>query len=46
VIALSARSEAGREALVAGAEAFVCKMDPPAKLLAAIGVGIPELLPQ
>jgi DNA-binding NarL/FixJ family response regulator len=39
VIVLSARSEAGQEALVAGAEAFVCKMDPPDKLLAAIGVG-------
>jgi DNA-binding NarL/FixJ family response regulator len=46
VIVLSARSEAGREALVAGAEAFVCKMDPPDKLLAAIGVGTPGLVPQ
>jgi DNA-binding NarL/FixJ family response regulator len=46
VIVLSARSEAGREALIAGAEAFVCKMDPPDKLLAAIGVGIAELVAQ
>ncbi len=42
VIVLSARSEASQEALGAGAEAFVCKMDPPDKLLAAIGVGTPE----
>lgn len=45
VIVLSARSEAGREALVAGAEAFVCKMDPPDKLLATIGVGVPTSVP-
>ncbi len=38
VIVLSARQEARREALAAGAEAFVCKMDPPDKLLAAIDV--------
>lgn len=38
VIVLSVRQEASREALAAGAEAFVCKMDPPDKLLAAIEV--------
>jgi len=38
VIVLSVRQEACREALAAGAEAFVCKMDPPDKLLAAIEV--------
>ena len=36
VIVLSVRQEACQEALAAGAEAFVCKMDPPDKLLAAI----------
>ena len=36
VIVLSVRQEACRPALAAGAEAFVCKMDPPEKLLAAI----------
>jgi DNA-binding NarL/FixJ family response regulator len=36
VIALSVRQEAYHDALAAGAEAFVCKMDPPDKLLAAI----------
>jgi DNA-binding NarL/FixJ family response regulator len=36
VIVLSVRQEACREALAAGAEAFVCKMDPPDKLLAAV----------
>jgi DNA-binding NarL/FixJ family response regulator len=38
VIVLSVRQEACREALAAGAGAFVCKMDPPDKLLAAIEV--------
>lgn len=36
VIVLSVRQEACHDALAAGAEAFVCKMDPPDKLLAAI----------
>jgi DNA-binding NarL/FixJ family response regulator len=36
VIVLSVRQEACHDALAAGAEAFVCKMDPPEKLLAAI----------
>jgi DNA-binding NarL/FixJ family response regulator len=36
VIVLSVRPETRRDALAAGAEAFVCKMDPPDKLLAAI----------
>lgn len=36
VIALSVRQEACQPALDAGAQAFVCKMDPPEKLLAAI----------
>jgi DNA-binding NarL/FixJ family response regulator len=36
VIVLSVRQEACQSALAAGAEAFVCKMDPPDKLLAAI----------
>jgi two-component system response regulator DevR len=36
VIVLSVRQETCREALAAGAEAFVCKMDPPDKLLATI----------
>jgi DNA-binding NarL/FixJ family response regulator len=36
VIVLSVRLEARSEALAAGADAFVCKMDPPDKLLAAI----------
>lgn len=36
VIVLSARQEACGEAMLAGADAFVCKMDPPDKLLAAI----------
>lgn len=36
VIALSARLEARRRALAAGADAFVCKMDPPERLLATI----------
>ena len=36
VIVLSVRQEACQPALDAGAEAFVCKMDPPDKLLAAI----------
>jgi DNA-binding NarL/FixJ family response regulator len=36
VIVLSVRQEASQPALAAGAEAFVCKMDPPEKLLAAI----------
>jgi DNA-binding NarL/FixJ family response regulator len=37
VIALSGLPEARREALVAGADAFVSKCDPPEKLLAAVG---------
>jgi DNA-binding NarL/FixJ family response regulator len=36
IIVLSARQEACAEAMLAGADAFVCKMDPPDKLLAAI----------
>lgn len=36
VIVLSARPEACAEAMVAGADAFVCKMDNPDKLLTAI----------
>ena len=36
VIVLSVRQEARKPALAAGAEAFVCKMDPPDKLLAVI----------
>ena len=36
VIALSGRSEARRAALDAGADAFVSKIDPPERLLAAI----------
>ncbi len=36
VIVLSAQPERCREALTAGADAFVCKMDPPEKLLEAI----------
>jgi DNA-binding NarL/FixJ family response regulator len=36
VLVLSVRQEARKPALAAGAEAFVCKMDPPDKLLAAI----------
>jgi DNA-binding NarL/FixJ family response regulator len=36
VIALSVRQEACQPALDAGAQEFVCKMDPPEKLLAAI----------
>ena len=36
VIVLSVRQEACQPALAAGAEAFVCKMDPPDKLLEAI----------
>lgn len=36
VIVLSVRLELRSEALAAGADAFVCKMDPPDKLLAAI----------
>ena len=36
VIVLSVRQEACQPALAAGAEAFVCKMDPPDKLLAVI----------
>ena len=39
VIALSGRSEARRAALSAGADAFVSKMDPPERLLAAIRKG-------
>jgi DNA-binding NarL/FixJ family response regulator len=38
VIVLSVRQETCHDALAAGAEAFVCKMDPPDKLLAAIKV--------
>jgi len=37
VIALSGRPEARREALAAGADAFVSKVDPPERLLAAMG---------
>lgn len=37
VIALSGLPEARREALAAGADAFVSKGDPPEKLLAAVG---------
>lgn len=37
VIALSGRPEARRVALLAGADAFVSKTDPPERLLAAIG---------
>ncbi len=36
VIVLSARPEVGQPALLTGADAFVCKGDPPEKLLAAI----------
>lgn len=36
IIVLSARPEARREALAAGADAFVCKTDQPEVLLAAI----------
>ena len=36
VIALSGRPEMRRPALAAGADAFVCKCDPPERLLAAI----------
>jgi DNA-binding NarL/FixJ family response regulator len=36
VIALSAQLEARRASLAAGADVFVCKMDPPERLLAAI----------
>jgi DNA-binding NarL/FixJ family response regulator len=36
VIGLSARPEAGRAALEAGVDAFVSKVDPPEKLIAAI----------
>jgi DNA-binding NarL/FixJ family response regulator len=36
LIVLSARREASQAALDAGADAFVCKMDPPDRLLAAI----------
>ena len=37
VIVLSGRPEAQKTALAAGANAFVSKMDPPERLLAAIG---------
>lgn len=36
VLVLSARPEARYDALAAGADAFVCKMDPPQALLAAL----------
>ena len=36
VIVLSGRTEMRRPALAAGADAFVCKCDPPERLLAAI----------
>ncbi len=36
VTVLSVRPEASHEALAAGADEFVCKMDPPDKLLAAV----------
>ncbi len=36
IIVLSVQLEARPHALAAGAEAFVCKMDPPEKLLAAV----------
>lgn len=36
VIVISGRPEAGREALAAGADAFVSKVDPPEHLLAAL----------
>lgn len=36
VIVLSVRPETRHEAIAAGADAFVCKMDPPDKLLAAV----------
>jgi DNA-binding NarL/FixJ family response regulator len=36
LIVLSARREACQAALGAGADAFVCKMDPPDRLLAAV----------
>ena len=36
VVALSGLPEARREALAAGADAFVSKGDPPEKLLAAV----------
>lgn len=36
IIVLSARSEARAEAMLAGADGFVCKMDNPDRLLAAI----------
>jgi len=37
VVALSGRLEARSEALAAGADAFVCKCDPPERLLAVLG---------
>ncbi len=36
IIALSGRPELGREAISSGADAFVSKIDPPERLLAAI----------
>lgn len=38
VIVTSGRPEAGREALAAGADAFVSKVDPPEHLLAALNI--------
>jgi DNA-binding NarL/FixJ family response regulator len=37
VIALSGRSELGRDALQAGVDAFICKCDSPDRLLKAVG---------
>ena len=36
IIALSVRSETGQEALSAGADAFISKVDPPERLLATL----------
>jgi DNA-binding NarL/FixJ family response regulator len=38
VMVISGRPEAGREALAAGADAFVSKVDPPEHLLAALNI--------
>ena len=41
IVALSSRPEARQAALRAGADAFVCKGDPPERLLAALNNGAP-----